>query len=103
MGDGTDYQIEEAYDYTEEELRGFGYEVPTTHVVNLMGRYEQNKSAKIGDAINCPVCDKRFVKRTRDHTFCSNGRRKKGGNCKDRYWNSVDDERRERAKTYKKV
>jgi len=97
MGDGTDYQIEEAYDYTEDELWGSGY------VVSLMGRYDQNKSAKIGDVISCPVCDKRFVKRTRDHTFCSNGRRKKGGNCKDRYWNTVDDERRERAKAYKKV
>lgn len=48
------------------------------------------KLAKAGDTISCPCCGKRFVKRTYQQVFCSN---KGAGNCKDRYWNDVDEKR----------
>lgn len=101
MGQGTEYEIEESYDF--DSLKHYGYEGPSEYVTGLMDQYEENKAAKIGSVITCPVCSKRFVKRTKDHTFCSNGRQKKGGNCKDTYWNTVDEGRRERAKLYKRV
>lgn len=100
MGDGAEYGTEECYDVKDLELYGFE---PYDTASIMQDRHKQNKLARIGELIRCPVCNKLIQKKTKDHTFCSNGRRKKGGNCKDRYWNTVDDERRERAKTYKRV
>lgn len=59
--------------------------------------YHRNKDAKVRSTIRCPICEKRFRKRSYQHAFCSN---KGGGNCKDRYWNIVDPERLARAKQF---
>jgi len=60
-------------------------------------RYGIAQAATKGTLILCPMCGKRFFKKTKGHTFCSNkGRR----NCKDRYHNSMSDKRRERAKQW---
>jgi len=67
----------------------------------LKKRYEKVKKAKTGSSVECPVCLKKMKKTTYNKVFCSNGRTKQGGNCKERYWNSVDDKRRERAKLFK--
>ena len=53
--------------------------------------YKKAKNAKIKEMIWCPVCQKVMVKRTYQHTFCSTKH-------KDKYWNTVDDKRRMRAK-----
>jgi hypothetical protein len=62
--------------------------------VNLaLERYEVASAAKVGDTIHCPTCNCKFVKKTYQQKF----HRIK---CKNRYWNSVDDDRRERAKKF---
>jgi hypothetical protein len=59
-------------------------------------RYILAKSRKIGEEIMCPSCGSILIKKTKDHVFCSNGRTKGAGNCKDAYWNKVDNKKRNR-------
>lgn len=68
----------------------------------LKHRYEQAKEAEVGSLIFCAMCGTPIRKTTYHKAFCSN--QKTGGrhNCKDRYWNTVDPERYERTKTYRK-
>lgn len=63
-------------------------------------KYNKNLKAPTGTIIECPVCNKKFNKATYHKVFCSN--QKTGGpdNCKDRYWNTVDEKRRFRAMTW---
>ncbi|MAI07966.1 MAG: hypothetical protein CMF61_03315 [Magnetococcales bacterium] len=58
------------------------------------------RETEVGDTITCPNCKNEFEKRNSQHLFCSNGRTKQGGNCKDRYWNLHDPKRRERLDNY---
>jgi hypothetical protein len=63
--------------------------------------YEVAKAAKVGSMIACPNCKKMHKKTTYHKIFCSNQRTKPGRrNCKDRYWNTTDEVRRERAGQY---
>ena len=68
----------------------------------MLGRYEENKTAKVGSTISCACCGKETVKTTYHKSFCSNGKTKKGkgGNCKDRFWNTVDFTRKARAQAF---
>jgi len=78
--------IEEAYEASEFEQQ---------EIVNTMlASYDLSKRAAVGAQVSCPVCLKPFVKKTCGQAFC---RHKGPGNCKDRFWNTVNDERRERA------
>jgi len=61
--------------------------------------YMAVKSANIGDEVVCAICSKKFIKKTKTQAFCSY---KGGQNCKDKYWNTVDLKRRERALKYMK-
>jgi hypothetical protein len=63
-------------------------------IKQALARYEDNTKAKVGDTICCPSCGKNFKKKSYQQKFHST-------KCKDIYWNSVDDVRRERAKFYK--
>ena len=45
-----------------------------------MGLYKNNKSAKVGTEIECPVCHKRFIKKSYQQAFCCK-------DCKDKFWN----------------
>ena len=56
-------------------------------------RYSLASAAKVGDSIHCPTCNCKFIKKTYQQKFHKI-------KCKDRYWNSVDEERRERAKRF---
>ena len=49
--------------------------------------YEYNKGVPVGRKIFCPCCSEIFTKRSYQHSFCSN---KGKGNCKDRYWNTLN-------------
>lgn len=60
-------------------------------MTEILELHKHNSSLKIGEFANCPVCGKLFKKKTKTHSFCSNGRTKKGGNCKDKFWNIVDE------------
>lgn len=43
-------------------------------------RYEENKAAKVGEIIVCPICGKEFTKKQYSQAFCCSS-------CKDEYWN----------------
>ena len=43
-------------------------------------RYDLNKQASVGDELVCPVCGKKFTKKSYQQAFCSTF-------CKDKYWN----------------
>lgn len=57
-------------------------------------RYRKSKDAKVGDEICCGFCNKKLIKKSYQQAFCRT-------KCKDRFWNSVCPERRERAQNYK--
>jgi hypothetical protein len=78
--------IEEAYEAAEVER-----EMERDRLLDV---WDRNKWAMAGMVVICPVCGRSFRKLTASHVFC---RRKGPGNCKDRFWNTVNDERRERA------
>lgn len=52
--------------------------------------YDKAKAAVVGSKIRCPACRKRHTKTSYQKVFCRNTGR---GNCKDRYWNTVDEVR----------
>jgi ribosomal protein L32 len=52
--------------------------------------YDKAKAAPVGSRIVCPTCGKRHSKTSYQKVFCRNTGR---GNCKDRYWNTVDEVR----------
>ena len=56
--------------------------------------YIKAKAAKVGDTVKCPACGKEFVKKTYNQVFCNNNNNTRFGNCKDKYWNTVDPRKR---------
>jgi hypothetical protein len=51
-------------------------------------RYAENKAAKVGTELICPICGKTFTKKQWAQTFCCTS-------CKDRFWNRKGDRHRE--------
>jgi hypothetical protein len=77
-------------------IRNPMYEIiqrPNNLIVQAKSRYDTNAQKKVGETCACPSCGKNFVKRSYQQKFHSI-------KCKDIYWNSIDDTRRERAKFY---
>jgi len=60
----------------------------------LLGRYKRAKETSTGGTHQCPSCGTEVVKSTYNKVFCSNGRTKGRGNCKDWFWNIIDPEKR---------
>lgn len=57
-------------------------------------QYEIAARAKVGTALRCSnLCGRVFTKKVYQQRFCST-------RCKDRYWNTTDPIRRERASRY---
>ena len=54
-------------------------------------KYHNNKLAKVGDTCRCPSCNTEFVKSNYQQAFCKS---KPGSKCKDKYWNTVDPNKR---------
>jgi len=97
MSDSLNGGLGECFDHYEEEAEPF-YEMDRDDafaktVAMYRQRYEQNKLAKIGEIITCPICGQKELKRTYHHCFCSTRH-------KDKYWNRVDMNRRNRAAYY---
>lgn len=46
--------------------------------------YKENKVAKVGREITCPVCGTKFIKKQYSQVFCC-------GHCKDTFWNAKGD------------
>lgn len=63
-------------------------------------RYYENKNIPTGNKIKCACCGKTIIKHNYQTQFCSN---KGSGNCKDRFWNNIDEQRRNRQKKFRKV
>lgn len=95
MGDGVDcYQgVEEAYEAADLEMQ----EEKEYREEHMEAAYRRAKAAPAGSTVECPVCRLPFKKRTSPQAFCSNKGR---GNCKDSYWNTVDEDRRVRARHF---
>lgn len=53
----------------------------------MVDKVDAVKKLKVGDSFKCPVCGKNLIKKTYQHTFC-------GRKCKDKYWNTVDESKR---------
>lgn len=79
--------IEEALESAYDEWEGDTLE-------QLRRGYELAKVAVVGSTVLCPVCHRAFKKVVKAQVF---DRSKGPRNCKDRYWNAVNDDRRERA------
>jgi len=90
MGDEADRLNDETEDLSEDYF-------DSGLVASMVQKYNAARTASIGSVIRCPTCYRQHQKTTYHKVFCSNGRRR-GGNCKDRYWNIVDDTRRDRAR-----
>lgn len=72
----------------------------TDRIADMLQAYTSAKSSPVGSTVYCPTCGVAHIKTTYQKVFCSNGKTKRGGNCKDVYWNSVDEKRSERANKY---
>lgn len=103
-GDSEAAYLESQAEYDEDYLIELGLtpdsdenavERLTDRIELLRNRYDAAKVAKRGSTISCPTCGKQHNKTSYQKVFCSNGSHGKG-NCKDRYWNFVDDNRRHR-------
>lgn len=66
--------------------------------LKMLQQYNDNKSTKTGEMIKCACCGKKIKKKSYQTQFCRNKGR---GNCKDKYWNTVSCERRERLCNWK--
>jgi uncharacterized CHY-type Zn-finger protein len=51
-----------------------------------IGLYKNNKMAKVGDMIECPVCHTKFIKKQYSQAFCCL-------HCKDKFHNRHDGDR----------
>ena len=90
MGDGVDYGQEECYDIEDLEFNGFNAHSLADEYLRL---YNKAKAAKVGSDILCPVCAAIHKKTTYHKVFDKKS-------CKDTYWNTVDENRRDRAKFF---
>jgi len=85
MGDEAD-RLNEMYD-------GYDASFNLRDEEAMWDRYHDAEKAKVGTVIRCATCDMPFVKKSYQSKFCSNKGRQ---NCKDKFWNTVDEERRHR-------
>lgn len=88
MGDGADH-LTEMYDgdlFSEEDL----LEGAARTREDMKSLYVKAKGIPAGHSARCPGCGKAFRKKVKQQAFC---RSKGRGNCKDRYWNTVDQDR----------
>lgn len=94
LEDQTEYDDE---DFETDYNSGVDHAQDLVERIALMKRsHGAAKAAKTGTQVHCPVCKRLFTKTTYHQAFCSNGTRNKSRNCKDKYWNFVDDSRRHR-------
>ena len=81
--------MSEANRVSTSEFDDITYEIDYT----MLERYVIAESTVVGNTFLCAYCGKTIVKRTYQQKFCNN-------KCKDKYWNTVDKKRRNRAKVW---
>lgn len=99
------YSEADALNDLADESFGFGAQSDerieeSLHILLMRQRYVAAKKAKTGSLAECATCGRKFIKRRKHQAFCSNGWTRKGGNCKDRYHNTINAKRRERAMAF---
>lgn len=101
MGQGTwgmDPGDEAAF--YERELERASRRVDNTSKKVMVAKYNEAVSATVGSDIQCPCCGKLHKKTSYNKVFCSNYKTAGNRNCKDRYWNIVDETRSIKADIY---
>lgn len=63
----------------------------------MISQYTTNKTLKVGSTTRCPSCGTTFIKSSYQQIFCKSKSRTK---CKDKYWNTVDEDKRCRKNDY---
>lgn len=94
MGTEADYLESQSDEGAADHLREIEQERYYKSLNNMERRYYDNKRSEVGTTIRCACCGRRLLKKSYQTQFCSN---KGKSNCKDKYWNNVSDERRERS------
>jgi len=87
--EGTEAEyLESRGDYEEdiEDMRSVAAETRQ----KMKSLYDIAKAAALNSEIRCPGCGQRHFKETYQKVFCRN---KGKDNCKDHYWNTVDEVR----------
>jgi hypothetical protein len=89
--DGQSVELDETSDQYIEEFED--------KVFEMKKRYNEALLAKVGDNIACACCGMMVIKTTYHKKFCNNQKKTKRGvnSCKDKYWNTVDENRRRRS------
>ena len=90
MGDGELGMMDPSYFEVVELMRERSFEKLRD---SMMLIYDFNIKVKVGNYMRCPTCVKSIIKKSYQHKFCCTKH-------KDKYWNTVNDVRRERAKRY---
>lgn len=65
-------------------------------------RHDLNRSLPIGSKCKCPTCGTSFIKKSYQHTFCSNKTNNRSS-CKDVYHNTTNPDRYERAYNWRQA
>jgi protein-arginine kinase activator protein McsA len=81
-------EAEALSDYTEAMEEPF-----EERVSDMIIAYGQSKQANVRTKVECPTCTKTFIKRYWQQAFCCTP-------CRDKYHNTVTEERRVRARHY---
>lgn len=99
MGYGMDEGWEDLADEQAAYERGQAYYDKLHRAEKL---YKIAKDAETGCTIKCPWCEKLIVKKTYHKIFCSNQKTHGKNNCKDKYWNNTQDQKRQNGQLLSK-
>lgn len=92
MGYGMD---EDWSDLADEEVQHEESQAYFDKLSRAESLYKKAKQAETGCTIKCPWCEKLILKKTYHKIFCSNQKTHGKNNCKDKYWNNTQDQKRE--------
>lgn len=92
MGYGMD---EDWSDLADEEMQHEDSQAYLDKLSRAESLYKKATQAETGCTIKCPWCEKLILKRTYHKIFCSNQKTHGKNNCKDKYWNNTQDQKRE--------
>lgn len=70
-------------------------------VKDMKRLYRAAQQTKTGEDIKCPACGTSHKKTTYNKVFCSNNKTA-FNSCKDKYWNTVDPNKRNRDTPWKR-
>ena len=69
--------------------------------IRLKAIYDDNKSKKCGEEIECPCCGTLLIKKQWQQAFCATKNKGKS-TCNNKYWNFITERQYQRTKKYGK-